>query len=607
MKKSAAVTPRVTLQRSLLSMAVAAATFGMAPAHAFQFEFMDGEVQGSFDTTMSYGALWRVTGQNSENVAIQKGGERNSANFDNGNVNYDRGDLVSSLFKVTHDVSLSYKNVGAFGRVLYFYDHAIQNKDFNGTNSNTPPIGDQRVIRNRLGHDYEIFDAYIRGDFKVADKNLNARLGKQVVSWGESTFIPNGLNVINPVDVAKLRAPGSELKEAFLPVNMLWLSQELTDNVTVEVFNQFAFKKTRIEPNGSYFSTNDFASPGGDRVLIGGGVDREDNPTFIPRSEDRDANRNHQYGVAFRMLAPNLNNTEFGIYAMNLHSRTPLISGTTTSSNQATEDAIVAAVIGGGGTPQQAAGAVTLNRAANSRYFNEFPEDIQIYGLSFSTLGPLGIALQGEYSYRPNQPLQLAANNLLAELLSLGAAPINTGIGPQDRNTDVEGFKRVRVHQVQMTGTQTFGPRLGATQVVGVAEAGYVYQHLPNGIDFNGNGVDFTTNVNNQGIMTKESYGYRAVVRADYTNVIAAINLSPRIAFSHDLRGTSQTFNQKAQAVTLGVGASYQSNWTADLAYTNFFAGEKFEGVRPDGIRTRSSNNPLSDRDFIAATVSYAF
>ncbi|MBA4152602.1 MAG: DUF1302 domain-containing protein, partial [Acinetobacter sp.] len=75
MKKSAAVTPRVTLQRSLLSMAVAAATFGMAPAHAFQFEFADGEVTGSFDTTVSYGALWRVTGQDPRLLSRSKGGD----------------------------------------------------------------------------------------------------------------------------------------------------------------------------------------------------------------------------------------------------------------------------------------------------------------------------------------------------------------------------------------------------------------------------------------------------------------------------------------------------------------------------------------------------
>lgn len=603
MKKSAAVTPRVTLQRSLLSMAVAAATFGMAPAHAVQFEFADGEVTGSFDTTASYGALWRVTGQDPRLVALRKGGERNSANYDNGNVNYDRGDLVSSLFKVTHDVDLNYKNFGAFARVLYFYDHAIQNKDFD------PNLADQRTIRNRLGHDYEIFDAYVRGSFNVAGRNLNVRAGKQVISWGESTFIPNGLNTLNPVDVAKLRAPGSELKEAFLPIQMLQLTYDVTDNVSLELINMFQFRATRLEPSGSYFSTNDFASPGGDRVLIAGGFDSEGAPLApsIPRGRERNASHTGQYAIATRILAPNLNNTEFGIYHANYHSRTPLISGTLSTA--------------GPGVPN----------AGQATYFNKYPEDIKLYGLSFNTLGPMGVALQGEYSYRPNQPLQLVANNLLTELPSFGSAPLNTGLDlgfdPNNPATavpllgrEVDGFKKVKAHQLQMTATQTFGRYFGATQIVGVAEAGYAYLDLPNNIDFNGPGVDFTTSPagsstgSDKGIMTKSSYGYRGVVRATYANAVGAVNLSPRIAFQHDIRGTSPTFVEGTKAASVGLTADYQNRISADISYTNFFGGRTI-GVTevPNPLAgnaltpVRSTNNQLRDRDFIAATISYAF
>ena len=35
-----------------------------------------------------------------------------------------------------------------------------------------------------------------------------------MINWGESTFIQNGINVINPIDVTKFRIPGSELREA---------------------------------------------------------------------------------------------------------------------------------------------------------------------------------------------------------------------------------------------------------------------------------------------------------------------------------------------------------------------------------------------------------
>lgn len=617
MKKSAAVTPRVTLQRSLLSMAVAAATFGMAPAHAVQFEFMDGEVQGSFDTTVSYGALWRVTGQDPRLLSQAKDGTRDSANYDNGNANYRRGEQVNSVFRVLSDLELKYQNFGAFVRIGALYDHEIQNKNFD------PALSDKRTLRNRLGHDYEIYDAFVRGSFTVAGRNLDLRLGKQVVSWGESTFIPNGLNVLNPVDVSKLRSPGAELKEAFLPIQMAQVQFGITDNVSLELVNIFQFRDVRLEPNGSFFSTNDFASPGGSQVYISTalGIPPEEtaeqdplvalaggNPAnvFIPRGNDRRASHTGQYGAALRFNSEKLNNTEFGLYYLNYHSRVPLISGTTSSAPPPSP----------GTTDPNEAAANALTLGANATYYNEFPEDIAVYGLSFNTLGPLGIAFQGEYSYRPNMPLQLGANNLLSELLSFGAAPLKTGIeglntlDPASFGKEISGFKRTSMHQVQVTGTQTLGRYFGADQIIALAEIGYVHIDIPNNIDFNGPGVDFTS-VNNmssrKGFMTQNSYGYRAAFRANYNNAIGAINLIPRLAFQHDLRGTSPTFVQGTQAATIGLTAEYQNRISADVSYTNFFAGETIGAGMNGAGAVASTNQQLGDRDFIAATISYAF
>jgi len=632
MKRSTTAQSGSPWKRSILSMAIGAALCTPMTAMAVEFELKDGEVTGSLDTTVSYGALWRVTGRDKENVALANGGSKSSANYDDGNLNYDRGDLVSSLFKMTNDLDLNYKNFGAFLRVTSFYDNAIQNKDFRSVQSaaglGMPQAnydrGDERVLRNRLGHDYEILDAYVRGKFEIAGKKLDARLGKQVVSWGESTFIPNGINIINPVDVAKIRAPGAELKEAFLPVNMIWLSQEINENISVEAFNQFEYKKTRLDPAGSYFSTNDFISPGGKQVIAGSGRANEGNATkvgaFIPRDPDDDPKNSGQFGFAGRFFVPTLNNTEFALYFAQYHSRTPQISGTALAPS----------------APGTANGA---------RYNTTYQEKIRMYGFSFNTAAPLGIALQGEYSYRPNQPVQMAATDLLVELLSAGCAPTAVDVQPLGNpldcgtpaqvnafgpNAKAKGYKEIKYHQIQLTGTKSFGPQIGADQVVAVGEAGYVHQRL-DGFAYNGNGVDFgvsptaagalVTTQQNGGLATRNSYGYRAVVRADYSNAIGPINLSPRIAIAHDLRGTSQTFAQGVKAASIGLSANYQQKWQADIAYTNFFGGESFSGftaANTTNLNTptppanprfpvKSTNNPLSDRDFIAATVSYAF
>jgi len=114
MKKSTTAPSSLGWKRSLLSLAVSAALFTPMTAMAVEFELNDGEVTGSLDTTVSYGALWSVTGKDKRLISRQKGGDRNSGNYDNGDVNYERGDLVSSIFRVSNDLDLNYKNYGAF-------------------------------------------------------------------------------------------------------------------------------------------------------------------------------------------------------------------------------------------------------------------------------------------------------------------------------------------------------------------------------------------------------------------------------------------------------------------------------------------------------------
>ena len=71
------------------------------------------------------------------------------------------------------------------------------------------------------------------------------------------------------------------------------------------------------------------------------------------------------------------------------------------------------------------AAALAIDRYGKSgHYFLEYPEDIQLFGLSFNTvLGASGWALQGEYSFRRDAPLQRAERVVLEE----GLEPIIKG------------------------------------------------------------------------------------------------------------------------------------------------------------------------------------
>jgi hypothetical protein len=615
-------------RRSVIATAVTMVlAAGAGSVQAFEFQY--GELTGSFDTTVSLGALWRTESPEKSLISIANGGTSRDPNSDDGNLRYKRNELVSTTLKATHDLELKYHNFGAFVRGSYFYDPTIRHND-----------DLSRKARDVLGSDAEILDAYVRGTFDLGGRKLNLRLGRQVVSWGESTFIQNGINVLNPVNVSRLRAPGSELKEGFIPTMMAYASQELTDNLSVELALPTEWKKTKIDPAGSFFSTNDFVSEGGNIAYTGFGRRNDingpagifglnaDAALWAPRSKDRDASNDGQYGISFRYFAPQLNNTEFGFYHVNYHSRTPFVSGYRGGITSAATpvpgctvfDAPTATFAG------LAAGCAFAAGRAGS-YFVEYPEDIKLFGLSFNTSLPSGIALQGEYSYRRNQPMQLPSAELLNA--ALGAASQLTTTNPVAARTfhaygdEVSGYRRVKMHQIQFTGTKAFGPTFGAEQLVVVGEVGYTRLELPSNLKFAAPGCHLPQpgsssaasfgSTSSGCFATENSWGYRLVGRLDYPNAIGDVAVSPRLAFSHDVSGQSPTFNEGAKALTLGFGFNYRQNWQADIAYTAFFGGKKISGTDPAAVPAgqpatyASHTNPMVDRDFLSISVSYSF
>src|SRR5690348_12314655 len=188
-----------------LALAVAVAVLGTTPAHALQFSFDNG-LEMNLDTTVSYGVSVRASKRDPSLIGIANGGTSRSTNEDNGDLNFDKGKLFANLVKATSDLELKYRNFGFFGRGIAYYDFDLHDSDKLG------PTG-----RDRLGQGVQGLDGFVSAAFEPGGRNLRIRAGRQVISWGESTFIPNGINVINPVDLSKLRSPGSELKEAFLP------------------------------------------------------------------------------------------------------------------------------------------------------------------------------------------------------------------------------------------------------------------------------------------------------------------------------------------------------------------------------------------------------
>ncbi|MBK8120583.1 MAG: DUF1302 family protein [Sulfuritalea sp.] len=108
--------------------------------------------------------------------------------------------------------------------------------------------------------------------------------------------------------------------------------------MSVELALPTEWKKTKIDPAGSFFSTTDFASEGGELAFTGFG--RRNDLNGAPRNlsgataragrrvRDREASNSGQYGMALRYFLPELNNTELGFFTPITTAGRPLFLAT---------------------------------------------------------------------------------------------------------------------------------------------------------------------------------------------------------------------------------------------------------------------------------------
>jgi Protein of unknown function (DUF1302) len=281
------------LQRVALLGSVAGLSI-ISAANAVETKF--GNVDITFDTTVSVGAQMRTSDRNNEFVADANGGNHSlvagdlgsvtipslsgtgftglcgipavcgngnftvtgnpfafsgSPNADDGRLNWNNGDLIGATAKATHDLTMRYENYRIFVRATGFYDAVLDDRGAGARSDFTDKALQQ------VGRDYKLLDAFVSADYHIAEMPVNLRVGKQVINWGESTFILNGLNVFNPIDVTAFRRPGSEIKEALVPVNAIFGSISLPFDASLSGYYALSWKQFLLDPPGSPFSNSD--------------------------------------------------------------------------------------------------------------------------------------------------------------------------------------------------------------------------------------------------------------------------------------------------------------------------------------------------------------
>ncbi len=638
-RKAGRMCVQVNVGQALVSLL--STTLIIPSAGAVEFSFLDHELKGTLDTTVSYGTSWRVQSRDKQNDEF---------NGNDGNRNFDTG-LVSEVYKLTSEMGATYQNYGVFIRGTAFYDSQIMDKRTDYYNNSAVVEPSQNYpkddsftdeARRDAGRGAQILDAYVYGKWDLMDHPLSVRMGKQVFNWGESMFYRGGVNTTNPLDVTKFRLPGSQLKEVLVPVGALSFNLGLTDNLSMEAFYQVDWKESSLDPVGTYYSTTDLFGKGGKQAYVNV---PELSPAFIayqniaaavpgarlgvgpygPNSfmdpstgtfkvanigKDEKARDSGQFGINLHYIAPDLNYTDFGLYFINYHTKEPLES-VGFGNYQGVDLSTLSALVGGG------AGAVaTMDLVGNAVVRRAYVEDVRMYGFSFNTtLGSASVF--GELAYRPNLPISISAtNDLLGDILGQGVSG-STNIydasiaGAQAcaqvagkelcRSGTLKNFERVESFNASLGTIYNFGPALGFDSLVGIAELAAESLH--------GSSLTYTAftptsekrkfagspDLPNDPI-SRDSYGYTLVATGTWNDVYAGVNLSPYIVYSNDFKGNSDltgNFMEGREAYTLGVKADYRGSLEAELLYTAFYGA--------------GQSNTLRDRDNVSFNVKYSF
>lgn len=524
-----------------------------AVANALQFELGE-DTKLDIDTSLTYSAAWRA--ESPDSFLVDGDPSHPFRLGSAGDGNFDREDMINNRFSVLVDIDFQHKDYGIFVRPRAYYDRAYdESADFNDPNDWKFVDETKDLHRDKV----EILDSFAYGLFEVGGHDVSLRVGKQVVSWGESLFILNGISAAqSPIDATAANVPGVELKDLFLPEWQVSLEVGLTDHLTLASFYQWEWDKTRLDEAGAYFSTTN---------LLDDAI--RDHSTSFLRGADNDPDDDGQWGVSLRYLAEELNGTEFGLYYMNYHEKLPHIENTVPLL-------IAFAGYGNFGNPWLIPGAGTYNL--------DYSDNVQLYGATVSgMIGDTNVAIETSYRkdlavqvHQPDTVFDSALDAVFGGALNGLVAPL---INTSERNWDNED---VDVLQVQMSAISILPQSSFYDNLTVTAEVGM--NRVIGGLDGKKLWNDRT------------AWGGTVKAGFDYFQVLPNLDLNIPVTYNFNPNGTSSvtgTFAENADRLGVSFDFTYKAVYKMGVGYTAFLNDEE--------------DNNKADRDFYSLNLKYTF
>jgi hypothetical protein len=235
-------------------------------------KYLDGDTGDKYTTAVAgFADAFKVDGEGCAphrtdgygNTGLVTSGPQNliGANGDGGRTNFDGGDIFDVTQRVYSEItgntddgmSVNLSVVGTYNPLV----------DVNG-NPDFAPFDSQQ--QDDIETNFRLLNAYVTQDINM---DHSVTLGRFVTSWGESTFIPIGMNGLttNAIDLTALRNPGSSIKEALIPTEQITLNGFLSDGWSYEAYLQMNEAHVEIDEEGQFYGS-DVAS--GDRLVVSG-------------------------------------------------------------------------------------------------------------------------------------------------------------------------------------------------------------------------------------------------------------------------------------------------------------------------------------------------
>ena len=562
---------------------------GTVSAHAADYELAGDKlnVRGSITAGTAYRTVSQDTtltpNVNSSQVGIVGTAITPSAgrNQDDGNLNYSKGHPVSQV--VNGYLSMDYKSsdYGGLFSAKAWYDYALEKGDVpwgNMPSAYAPnaPLSDAGAQARSKFSGVTLDNLYVNGLNDAGGMPLEWKLGWQKLDWGNRYLVVGGLRDLNPIDIPALIRPGmlQRDQETRIPVPQIFARLAVTKATSVEGFYQFHFERNASNQCGTFYSGADWVADGCNAVVFGNQTDRAAIATnnFIARGENVLPSNSGQFGLALTQTVEEWG-TKFGGYFTQFHSRAGYASFITSQRV--------------GGVPYVPGNADGLNPT----YYLEWPDDVRMFALTFETRLK-GATAFGELSYRPNQPLQFNAADLLnAVATNAGPTQLRDRVNALPPGGVLTGFERHKAVQLQLGAVGQVPGVLGAAALNWGAEG--VFKSIPDlpdptvlrfgRSDLFGqghvNGVcpppAVATQCTTDGYVSRNAWGIRTVVGLRYANAFEGVDLIPSMLYGRDISGWSGdgAILQGRNLAALSLRANFRNGFVGDIAWVPTWGG----------------------------------